>query len=752
MVNLDNSNETVFYIPFEGSDEEQPEIGPEKSELDALDGQKMRWDAYKTSWVKCLNRVQALVHTLYEPVVKEVVEKIEIAYDCDPEILSALPYPELPVIAVTNPSTDSLFLSSVISKLSDENQHIVAHLYPSDCSNISNAMKSIISGFTSISGAFKGSSRSLASYDIGVLESWYQAQDVPPSKLVLLLHDFEQFDPGVIQDVIHVCSLNVPRIPLIFLVSLSSSQSPSSYFHTAYPRSTLKQLQLKSVVVPGGPQVFEDIILKTFVDLSFDPDVVLGPATLEHLTEYAARFNHSVDALLNIFQLAHFKHFLLNPLTALVQSTPSAIALEDTASSTFCDILMTRLNDSMELDSDTENQNNTKTIPVLDMPKIIDGERNKFRSRVREMRLSYRLLRLIHEFLLARGYKGLGPHWGGSPSTLNATPLPTSTAYPRLQIFIDLLQRDSSENSQASKDIRYARILLAKLKPEELRAFLDDLIQYLLGLPDEVFDELDISDVVGVLGKWLEEADAAYTVDEDESNDVAVKKLAERLAKWISEYLRTLTNSLEEASPLWDVWYTGMAPFPSETVNPSVRASVLAGLLRPTEFTEANDVDGTGSKPNADEDDDSLWRLPDTSILFHRYLESGKMINVYDWFESFHAVLGLQRREEAKEKEKKSSPNTRKGRGKSTSPKKRRTALKSPVKLNSKGKAREVTQEDEDAAEGSKDDGFADDEKWKLVVQARFIRALHELDFLGFVKHTRRKPDHVLRTVFEVSE
>lgn len=235
----------------------------------------------------------------------------------------------------------------------------------------------------------------------------------------------------------------------------------------------------------------------------------------------------------------------------------------------------------MELASDTEDQNNTKIIPVLDMPKIIDGERNKFRSRVREMRLSYRLLRLIHEFLLARGYKGLGPHWGGSLSTLNAAPLPTSTAYPRLQTFIHLLQRDSSENSQTSKDIRYARILLAKLKPEELRAFLDDSIQYLQGLPDEVFDELNISDVAGVLEKWLEEADAAYMVDEDESNGVVMKKLAERLAKWMSEYLRydssqlmltvddisfsrTLTNSLEEASSLWDVWYTGMTPFPSE--------------------------------------------------------------------------------------------------------------------------------------------------------------------------------------------
>jgi origin recognition complex subunit 3 len=43
-------------------------------------------------------------------------------------------------------------------------------------------------------------------------------------------------------------------------------------------------------------------------------------------------------------------------------------------------------------------------------------------------------------------------------------------------------------------------------------------------------------------------------------------------------------------------------------------------------------------------------------------------------------------------------------------------------------------------------------EEWKLEVQARFIRALHELDYLEFAKHTGRKRDHVMRTLFEVGD
>jgi origin recognition complex subunit 3 len=47
-------------------------------------------------------------------------------------------------------------------------------------------------------------------------------------------------------------------------------------------------------------------------------------------------------------------------------------------------------------------------------------------------------------------------------------------------------------------------------------------------------------------------------------------------------------------------------------------------------------------------------------------------------------------------------------------------------------------------------------ERRKIEVNARLIRALHELDYLGFIKHTKRKgkkdPSHVLRTLFDVAD
>jgi origin recognition complex subunit 3 len=95
-----------------------------------------------------------------------------------------------------------------------------------------------------------------------------------------------------------------------------------------------------------------------------------------------------------------------------------------------------------------------------------------------------------------------------------------------------------------------------------------------------------------------------------------------------------------------------------------------------------------------------LWELPDTSILFRRYMDSGRVINVYDWLESFAVVLESQRQRGSRRKGKK--------------------------------------KEDEEG-------------KWKMEVQARFMRALQELDYLGLMKHTGRKADHVIKTVLDIN-
>jgi origin recognition complex subunit 3 len=133
-------------------------------------------------------------------------------------------------------------------------------------------------------------------------------------------------------------------------------------------------------------------------------------------------------------------------------------------------------------------------------------------------------------------------------------------------------------------------------------------------------------------------------------------------------------------------------------LNPAPRASIVSALLQPQTFFPLSG-DGDDSAPQRL----PIWKLPDASILFRRYLEAGRMINVYDWYESFSQVIESQRSHLA--------------------------------------------------GDGGESDGqMTDEEEWKMHVQARFVRALHTLDFIGLIKQTGRKADHVMRTVYDLPE
>ena len=134
-------------------------------------------------------------------------------------------------------------------------------------------------------------------------------------------------------------------------------------------------------------------------------------------------------------------------------------------------------------------------------------------------------------------------------------------------------------------------------------------------------------------------------------------------------------------------------------LNPAPRATIVSALLQPHTFLPPTQKDSTMTQRVP------IWKLPDASILFRRYLEAGRMINVYDWHESFSQVIESQRSHLAP-----------------------------------------ATGGEENDAQGD------EEEEWKMHVQARFVRALHTLDFVGLVKHTGRKAEHVMRTVYDVPE
>ncbi|KAF5346345.1 hypothetical protein D9758_011470 [Tetrapyrgos nigripes] len=552
-IDLDDSNQSVFFISCAESDDEEQEQEQQESSStpygDLPNGGELRWEAYRAAWAKCLERVQAIVQALYEPAVKQVVKTINNAYV---DTLPGIPHEELPMVVVsgmscaglaetlaqqgvqfTDPSNITL-LSAIIAALTQEQEQreeetapppFITHLSPSECPNITTAMRNLISGFIvqSTGEKYTSSARSLAPYDIQVLKAWYNfattgtqsEEDLEPEpashtrnhsrsrkskgkaesrnddssndngqskpksqckrkrKLLIVLRDFEQFDPNVISDIIYICSLHIPALPLVFLVSLSSPStstssllkasqgatststslqiSSQSYLHTTYPRSTLSLLRLHQfgpglgpsgvgvggggIGVPLGRRLLGEIFEKTFIDLVYDPLLVLGPTVLEFLLDYCMKWNCDVDSILNILQsrrvyalldfprlflrliLAHLKHFTTSAPTTtptvLFLSTPPSSTWKNPASFEFLDTLMGRLHDDADVDTHPQSTPTPQPEPwdisnITSLTKSIDKLRESFYDSHRHLKLGFRVLRLVDGFLVGGGIRGCG--------------------------------------------------------------------------------------------------------------------------------------------------------------------------------------------------------------------------------------------------------------------------------------------------------------------------------------------------------
>ncbi|KAF8191525.1 origin recognition complex subunit 3 N-terminus-domain-containing protein [Mycena galopus ATCC 62051] len=645
-VALDDIQQTAIYIPYDGDDADvtaESTLPSAQAANDLDNGPQLRFEAYEAAWTRCLGRLKSIIAELYSPVVSAVSDRLDNSHA---DILPGLPFPELPVITIADLPGGSVFLDHLSDRL-DEDGTMVNHLYPSDCLNLASAMKNLIGGFIERDAdAPKRKPTSLAPYDLNLLQAWYHAAEDPRPSLVILLHDFEQFDANVLQDMFYICSLQVARLPLTFILSLSTP-SPASHMQASFTRSTLTLLRVYHFAVPSGLEVLHTVILKTFFDPLFDLYLLPGPTVLEYFEDYYTTHSPSLDALITLLQVAHLKHYSTNVFTCLSSATPLLSSNPTASELAFSEALLARLHVNTAKEKVEEWRAQARSPDIL--LQAVDKERAAFSRSATLTKLGITVLNLILTSLSGTAIDRALDRWRGAAGMRR------------------VLDADAD-------GVRGLADQLRKLPSTELDTLVEKVEVYLDDLPQS----LRHSDNINV-------ADSLET------------------------FLADLIQPPETSTALWSVWYTGFTPFPSEMLNPALRPSILSGLSFPHSYT-GQDLEA--------EDEESLEDLPDTSILFKGYVKAGKMINVYDWFDHFRMVLEGQRARAAK--------GNAKGKG--------------------KAKAKRV----------EKDDG-EEEERWKLGVQARFMRALHELDYLGLIKHTSRggggrKGEYVLRTVLGVLE
>ncbi|KAG9016603.1 hypothetical protein FRB90_002842 [Tulasnella sp. 427] len=642
--------------------------------------------------------MQDIIRKFSTNLSTNLAEFIVQAYDYTE--FGAPPHPLLPTAAVVGGSSSSrsviLEEAFELHRRNDRGLYI-SELHARDCGNLTSAMRCLILGFVGQVAADDDEDEAVASgrsggpamanYDISLLEAWYRqfSKRRDPPKLVAVISDFEAFDGTVLEDLLYICSRHATTLPLVFIFGISTS---SSCIHQSLSRKTVSCLELSSFAAAGGQELFQSVMEAVFLSSEFDPGVIFNPEALETLSR-AYETSGSFDFVQSVVQLLLLRHFS-EPLSILITASPVPSSLTPGFRTHLRSKLVSGTEQFLALDLPTED----KTAVIQDvlaakddagLMRAVDSLRGTFARRMGVIRrVVLPLLKLVHDLV--------GGTRGGRKAGL----------------------MDVWKNKRDAE--RWLEAVGGKIRrksAEEILDLLDGLLEYVCSREEE--GEEGLGTFRAELEVVAQEVQSEVNRDELEERTSPSKaqqllmgrnilsgnrknESAEELIKVLAAFVRGRLYPLTSL-PLSEVWYVNAdgADSIKELLEPSIRSTIISALLTPHAYLQCACCKPTTAAANVESQGPaSMVSFPDISIAFSRYLNSGKSVNVYDWYETFS--VGLE------------------GEGDLVG-----------SQLNGKGsKSRKKNKEDEEEEEQKK-------------VQARFLRCFHEFDHLGLLKHSGRK-------------
>ncbi|KFH74264.1 hypothetical protein MVEG_01477 [Podila verticillata NRRL 6337] len=758
------------------------------------EGTELRHELFKKEWDYISLRIEEVMLNMNTIALSAIYNFVQSAYT--PEATRAIkPIQELPAgivfaginvpdhdllfqqIANTLSSptppkahTDDMKAESTISAASSSNY--VAILQSKDCFHLKSALKSMIEQFLSleIEGAvnpFEEGAR-LQHYDMIALERWYRSickqleeQEKKPT-LVVIIQDFESFDHDTLQDLVTICSNYQDRIQFVLLMGLATSMDA---LHQGLPKSALSLLQTRKFQMQQSNECLTAIVEDLFIHANVG--LMVGPLPLKQLIDQFMHYNFSVGGFVSNLKYIVMHHYYANPLSILCDRSlsPESPALDLLEEGHF-DHLRMLPSFQRYVESKVESDPQLAEMLILDneflaqhVPELAEDIREYHRNFSIvfdflwwvQSRFSISILKKskrVLYFMALDGVLAESSHvtfllslirkmnsndmmlfveeWlqyfrnseicqSDSASDLDGIMaqelLTVQSIRDRMAALLDVVSEDSVTSSSEIEDndkeeddesqIKVAQsgneasssLVPAPLSSSNSFTFVKKRKLVSVNANDTEGRQTRIAKKTRETARMPKGALGAYTL--------LVKEIDETLARLFKTYLACHTKL-----PLYEIFYYSQVTIQQKAFLPQPRASVQTALGQPEQYLNCNCCHPPQGAHATSLADMVLPTQHDTCILYKLYVECGRMINMYDWFSAFGMILerGLE----------------------STSPKE--------VKRPSKKKGRQ--QEPDFERQGGLD---------QKEVQARFISGVAELQFMGFIKPTNRKTDHVQR-------
>ncbi|KAM9777303.1 origin recognition complex subunit 3 [Neosynchiropus ocellatus] len=499
----------------------------------------------------------------------------------------------------------------------------------------------------------------------------------PP--VVIILKDFEAFNPKVLQDFILICSRYVQQLPLMFIFGIATS--PSTIQHML-PHSVSSLLCIELFQSLSCTQHLATVMDKLILTSQFP--FKLNGKVLQVLVSIFLYHDFSVRNFIKGLQLALLEHFHSEPLSVLCCKKKEALLNMKQLDSdqlerirqlpSFVRFLETQ--DAEEQDNLLKNDAHLKEVASKMIKSLQKYHKNY-----------YPVLRVLHTLTSALPRYPLGKQirelhlicleknvWENE-DYLSAIKLLKMLAKEELTTLLqgcaEILR--SSQSKRMKRGLAQLEELINKFK--ELDATVTDAPQD----ADEVFT----SPIKNLQKKTdlfqLKKALLEMNESRRSKKQTPFETLRNDTVEFIDSLVKTHLSP-PESQTLFEVCYYTSSASIRRHLNATPRISIQAALTSPYYYLQNERLKAEdGSVSNS---------APDICIAYKLHLECGRLINLYDWLEAYATVVS--------------------------------------------------------AAEGvdpeSESFGKVDE-----VKHARFIRAVSELEFLGFIKSTKVKTDHVAR-------
>ncbi|KWU46587.1 hypothetical protein RHOSPDRAFT_15117 [Rhodotorula sp. JG-1b] len=745
-----STSRAVFTLPYKAVENEETE------ELGWSGGV----EAYRTAWKACHQQIQNILSTLHDASLDQIVAFVRTPESDDADLYATLSGRALlrtGLVVGASPGSSSLLYSSLVRQLSGTTSSdsdaassrpcLVSRLTSRDCSNIKNALRSLIGGFIGsdldveleydededeevfTTGPATRRNEMLVPEDMLNLQAWYEHRfakrdaDSAP-KLVVLIEDLEAMDGKVLTQMIDTLSAYTDKLPITLLVGIATT---ADALWTLLGRKTANKLDAATFFVDPGVGAFNALMRGLFID--WCAPLALSPKVYDNLWRTFDDLHHSIDATISFIQNIYMSHYIASPVRSLYPATTATSLVGDAAEA-------------------------LEDLQSLDCYKEISGEGRPAEEVLQAARASYAAWHAARKeafHVLVRTME----FWDKRKpleSTLSAV-LGDGDGGRGILKTIDELCNLVLQASSA-KLPNYLRAVLSRLEAlattttgvastststpnsNELQSFLaaqlSALEPILAARRPAGRSTLFNTNLAGAFS--IPGTGSASKMDQDFS------RLAKETAEGLKQRLRHAFRPPTELA-LHQLWFSEDRSA-IKRFFPATLPATLRLLQKDSTFTDdraaADDDDGGGGdNPDRVDAPPTTRAQHDLAVAYRTYTDThpqGRLANLGEWWGAFELGAAEEVVEEGGEngQEEGQFGNGAGGGGGG----------------GGKNGGSDEDEDEEGSDEDDDGDESEDDEGPERRKQARFLRAVGDLAHLGFIHPTTYKAEHVLKSVY----